>query len=105
MNLLDYIEFQKSKAPSLAERFHEYDRENPHIYQLFIKYARMVKDTGFNKFSAKAIFERLRWHVMFETHDIEPFKLNNSYTAFYARKAIKDYPEFDGFFETRKKKG
>jgi len=31
----------------------------------------------------------------------EPFKLNNNYRAFYARKIMAEVPELAGFFEVR----
>jgi hypothetical protein len=71
---------------------------------MFVKYARQAKAKGYERFSAKAIFERLRWYYSFETTSDDEFKLNNSYTALYARKAIADYPEFEGFFELRYRK-
>lgn len=103
MNLLDYIELQASreKSPTLAQRFEEYHRENPHVYELFLKYAKQVKNSGFDRFSSKAIYERLRWHLSFETNDCDAFKLNNNYTSFYARKVMAEHPEFTNFFETR----
>lgn len=106
MDLLDFIAAQQAlrPTPTLRDRFEQFDKENPHVYALFVKYARQVKNSGFDRFSAKAIFERLRWHLNFETHDFQPFKLNNSYTAFYARKVIEEFPEFVNFFELRERK-
>lgn len=86
----------------LQKKFEIYDAENPHVYPMFIQYARQVLRSGHDKFSAKAIFERLRWHFNFETEG-DVFKLNNNYTAFYARKAMEDYPEFKDFFELRER--
>jgi hypothetical protein len=89
---------------SLQERFEEYDRANPHVYSMFLRYAKMAFNKGFSKFSAKAIFERLRWYYKFETVDQEDFKLNNSYTAYYARKAMNENQELQGFFELRERR-
>lgn len=89
---------------TIQERFEQFDAQNPHVFKMFISYARQAKARGYEKFSAKAIFERLRWYINMETETDEPFKLNNSHTALYARKAIKEYPEFEGFFELRETK-
>jgi hypothetical protein len=88
---------------SWEQKFEIYHSENPHVYDMFIRYGRMALSRGFTRFSAKAIFERLRWYYQFETKDEQDFKLNNSFTAYYARKAIKEFPEFEGFFELREK--
>lgn len=83
--------------------FEKFDQENPHVYALFKKYSKMAKDRGYKRFSAKAVFERLRWYYAFETKSNDEFKLNNSYTAYYARKLMSEFPEFADFFETRER--
>jgi hypothetical protein len=93
----------KYQEQTIQDKFEIYHQDNPHVYELFKKYARMARDRGFNKFSAKAIFERLRWHYMIETSG-DVFKLNNNYTAHYARMLMDDDEAFDGFFETRERK-
>lgn len=107
MDLLEFIERQSSiQLPNtLAQKFEQYHKDNPHVYKLFLKYAKQVKSLGFDRFSSKAIFERLRWHLSFETKDYDSaFKINNNYTSFYARKVMSEYPEFINFFETRTQK-
>jgi hypothetical protein len=99
-----YENIAKLPDKTWEQKFEEYHLENPHVYGLFIRYARMALDRGFTRFSAKAIFERLRWHYNFETKDAQEFKLNNSYTAYYARKAMREFPEFKDFFELRERK-
>lgn len=83
------------------EKFEIYHAQNTHVYEHFKRFAKQAKSSGMDKFSAKAVFERLRWHLYFETVDEQPFKLNNSYTAYYSRKLMDEHPEFRGFFETR----
>jgi len=89
--------------------FHE---ANPHVYTKFLELAWMVRGRGFTKWSARAIMQRLRWFSSFETSDPNwgsDFKINNNYTPYYARKAMREYPEdFDiegaEFFELRELK-
>lgn len=88
---------------TIQERFEIFHAENPHVYEMFIKYARTAKNRGYDKFSAKAIFERLRWYYTFETKSNDEFKLNNDYTALYARKAMKENMDLLRFFETRER--
>lgn len=87
----------------LQKAFEKFHAENPHVYALFRKYAIMAKQRGFEHFGAAAVFERLRWHLNFETTG-EEFKLNNNYRAFYARKLMREYPEFEDFFRIRKQR-
>ncbi len=90
--------------PARVMTFEQYHSDNPQVYELFRKYAVMALDRGFTRFSAKAIFERLRWHYSVETSGDE-FKLNNNYTAYYARKLMAEDSRFKDFFELRKHKG
>lgn len=106
MNLLDYIEAQTpriSNRKTIQESFEEFHYCNPHVFKMFVQYARQAKSRGYEKFSAKAIFERLRWYYNFEVVSEDEWKLNNNYTALFARLAIKEYPEFEGFFQLRER--
>lgn len=88
---------------SIKEDFEIFHHENPNVFELFKRYATIAKGKGFTRFSAKAVFERLRWHMNFETNG-DTFKLNNNYTSLYARKLISEAPEFEDFFELRVRK-
>lgn len=79
--------------------FQQYDADNPHIWREFVKFSKEAKQKGFEHYSAKGIFEIIRWHTAASGND--QFKLNNNYHADYARKMMIEYPEFEGFFRTR----
>lgn len=89
---------------SLREKFERYHAENPHIYHLFLKYTAEARAAGMTRYSANAIFERIRWHLNIEKPKDDTFKMNNNYRAFYARKLMEERTEFAGFFETREQK-
>ena len=88
---------------SIQEKFEEFDRANPKVWGLFVQFAFRAINRGFNHYGAKTIFEAIRYYTDVHTTDPE-FKLNNNYTAYYARKFMAEYPDYDGFFETRKVK-
>ena len=90
--------FDKTKLQVDFERF---DAKNPQVWQLFVKMAERAIDNGFEHYSAKTIFEVMRWQCDIKTTDFD-FKLNNNYTAYYARKFRNIYPLYGDFFETRK---
>jgi hypothetical protein len=100
------------KRKTIEERFIEFDEKNPHVFEklrefaLQMKRSRGVKHTGRarSKYSMKALWERLRWHVMFEMECRGEWKLNNNFTALFARKLMEEEPELEGFFETRKRR-
>lgn len=81
------------------KNFNEYDNENPQVWEQFVRFAREAKAKGFKHYSAKGIFEQIRWHTTTTASD--GFKVNNNYTAYYARKMMVVYPEFQGFFRVR----
>jgi len=83
--------------------FEIFDEENPHVWKQFERMALDLINAGVKHFGAKAIWENLRFHFITTTSDPE-YKLNNNYTADYARKFIKKHPEHKNFFETRIRK-
>lgn len=85
---------------SIRAAFDRFHADNPHVWTLFEKFALEAIARGRGKFGAKAIFERLRWYSIVET-DGEPWRLNNNYTAYYARLFESRHPEHAGFFEMR----
>lgn len=93
----------------LQKDFDRYDRDNPHIWRLFVKFAFTAINRGYKHYSANGIFERIRWHIDVETNEWRPnpddpsmtLKLCNNHRAYYARKFHKTYPQHDGFFRTR----
>ena len=80
-------------------RFHE---ANPHVYEA-LKYVALWAVRNGRKLGMKAIYERVRWEYNLQTAD-EPYRLNNNYTAHYARLLMEQEPELAGYFEIRKSK-
>jgi hypothetical protein len=86
---------------SIAERFETFHHENPHVYRTLVRLAReWVTSTGKQKLGIKSLFEVARWQLAIETSDPD-YKLNNNYTAFYARLIHTQEPDLDGLFNVR----
>lgn len=86
---------------SISERFEIFHRENPHVYRVLVRLAReWVQSTGKHKLGIKSLFEVARWQLAIETSDPD-YKLNNNYTAFYARLIHAQEPDLDGLFNVR----
>jgi len=81
------------------EKFNNFHRDNPSIYRYFKQYALGLIGKVHSRISSKLIIERIRYEVMIET--TEAFKINNNYTALYARLFIRDYPQYYNWFEFR----
>jgi hypothetical protein len=92
---------QRTRADQILTAFENFHKKNPDVWRLFKKFALQVVSTDRKYYSAKAIFERIRWHVEIENRGDE-VKLNNNFTAYYARLFHLAYPEYDGFFRNRK---
>ena len=79
--------------------FQTYDTANPHVYEAFKAKAIEAMQKGFTHFGHKAIFELIRWQT--KTAGNDGFKINNNYTADYARKLMQERAEFKDFFHCR----
>ena len=93
------------KNETIEDRFHQFHSENPEVFRLFCNLTIGVKRSGYEHYSADAILHRIRWHysVDLKQKDGGP-KINNDYSAMYARMAMDVYPELSGFFKTRRRR-
>ena len=79
--------------------FEEYHAKNSHVYKKWVTIALRLIGSG-RKASAKQIIENMRFTSNIEADDT--YKLNNNATSYYVRIFEKDYPQYAGYFETRK---
>lgn len=79
--------------------FKQYHQENPLIYQEYKKVAYNLINRGYKRLSSKFIFEIVRYNTNVSGND--GFKINNIYTADYARMFEHDHPQFLGYFSKR----
>ncbi|MCG8394222.1 MAG: hypothetical protein MI745_14180 [Pseudomonadales bacterium] len=80
--------------------FEDYHNANPHIYALFLRYTFELIAAGRKHYGAKGVMERIRFHTAICSDEV--LKVNNNYTAGYARMFAKQYPQHKDFFKTRK---
>jgi hypothetical protein len=102
------FEFLPIRVPTetgmtIEESFGIFHRANPHIYRLLRQMALEYKRAGNARCGMKMLWEVLRYHSAVQTRG-EPYKLNNNYTALYARELMRNEPELRGFFETRERR-
>lgn len=83
----------------------EYHRANPHIYALFDQLTKKALDAGRTHYSSRAIIEVIRWNYNIVTKSNDDFKINDHYTAYYARYFMHLNPMHEGFFHLRELKG
>ena len=77
--------------------FEQYHNDNPQIYKAFKHYALIAKQKGFKNYSAKSLFEIIRWHTPIKSGEV--FKIDNNYAPDYARKMMQEYEVLKVFLE------
>lgn len=92
----------ESRADQIFTRFCTFHAANFTIWLLFEKFTKQLIAAGREHYSVDAIMHRIRWHVDVETAG-ESVKLNDHYTAYYARMFMAVYPQHTGFFELRRR--
>lgn len=87
------------------QRFALFDEHNPHVFEALAHMALRAWRGGRRRISIKAYYEVLRQAPALTTTDeTSPWKLDNTYTAFYAKKLVETYPQLDGIIERRKRR-
>lgn len=88
---------------SKSARFWAFHRANPQVLQLVIREARILRArSGLDRVSIAMVWEHLRWLYAVKTERAaDDFKLNDHHKAFYARMAMREAPDLEGFFELR----
>ena len=98
----------KQSEKSAPDKWFEDWRHSPNgreVTNKFIRVAVGLKRSGFKTFGAKAIAERVRWHMTIKAGpDGESFKMNNNAVSRLARFAEQRAPELKGFFIKRRLK-
>lgn len=90
----------EGKIEAAFKKFH---KENPNVLDELAELARKLQLRGHKRYGIKGLFEVLRYRRNLKTVGDE-FKLNNNYTALYAREIMWKFPSLDGFFELRERR-
>lgn len=85
----------------MSEAFEQFHFDNPRVYVILVRLAReWIRLTGRHKLGIKTLYERARWEIALATSDPD-FKLNNNYTAYYARLIMRRESDLAGLFDLR----
>lgn len=87
---------------TIQDRFEEFHAQNPHVYEGLVKLARQARQRGHDRIGIELLFAVLRWEHMMQTTGENGYRLNDHFTARYARKLMAENPDLDGLFETRR---
>jgi hypothetical protein len=83
------------------DTFKEYHNKYPQVYETFVKLTHQTKGKGFKRFSARGLFQVMRWKMGGKIKT-DGYKFNNNFTPYYVRLLEIEYPQFVGFYEKRK---
>lgn len=103
MNKLQLLPIKRIKHKgSIDQRFAEFHKNNPHVYQNLLHLAIQVQLAGRKRIGMKSLYERIRWEYVSKTkYEQEDFKLDNNFTSRYARMIVNNVPYLKGMFELR----
>jgi len=92
----------------IEQKFDQFDEANPKVWELFKRFTFEALESGQRHLSADAVCHRIRWETNvvsfgagYNPHDRRDLKINNNYTAYYARKFMQAFPKYRGVFRTR----
>lgn len=94
--------------PPLVRAFELFHAANPHVFALFERFAlEVARARPGARIGARAIWERMRWHVRFETTEQRAggWRLNDHHAPYCARLFLRRHPELAGLFELRRAQG
>ena len=96
---------------TIRDKFIAFHKANPTVYDLFERFTFEAISAGMTKVGAKFVFERIRWEIAISTTGAgycpslrRDLKLNNNFTAWYARLFIAKHRAYKGLFELRTRK-
>lgn len=93
-----------NESNTIREAFEKFNRQYPEVYAMFEQFALEGIRSGMEMMGAGAVWERMRWetHVRSYRSDVERYRLNNNFRAYYARLFMERHPEHAGVFKTRR---
>lgn len=88
-----------SRSGQIFDRFSKFHKENPEVWEKFKEFTLSLVFAGRKNYSADAVCHRIRWHYAIgSSGDV---KINDHYTALYARMWAISHPEHKDFFRMR----
>lgn len=92
-----------SQSGTIQDRFEEFHRLNPWVYDRLVKLARELHGKGMKHLGINMLWEVLRWQYYQQTNDPNSrWHMNDHYPSRYARLIMTNETDLNGIFETRK---
>ena len=95
----------KQRSAKQQTAFEAYHAQNPDIWAQVVKYTKeLIEIAGRTYGSADMVLHHVRFMTLLRERGDRAYKINNNWSAFYARLWDKEYPEYAGFFRQRRSK-
>jgi hypothetical protein len=79
--------------------FQQFHSENPGVYRDFCRLAIEAVNRGFPRVSSDFLLHQIRWD------SDRRLKINNNFSAYYARMFVREFPRHSHLFELRVTRG
>lgn len=93
-----------TQKKTISDAFEDFHQAHPEVYAMFLRFTRQWIQSGHKRGSADMILHRVRWETSVNAAHDSGFKINNNFSALYARKAMAENPDLAGVFSTRKRR-
>lgn len=93
--------YHTSTGKTIDEAFKIYHEQNPIVWEMFVKTVNDLLARGKTKMSAKTILGKIRWDMYFEAKGNEVYRINDAFSARYARLWLQKYPDYADVFDYR----
>lgn len=94
--------FTDNATSLVEEAARRFDEQHPELYRLVERFALEARARGRSRIGIAEVWERIRWHLNVDVDPKEPYALNNSHRAYYARRFQREHPELAELFEIRR---
>ena len=85
----------------IERAFNKFDADNPWVYAELRNMALRLHSNGRDSYGIAALVEVLRYEHAAKTVSDDGLKLNNNFSALYARKLAQREPKLQAFFKMR----
>ena len=92
----------KTKADENFEKFADYHKENPEIYDLLCEFAFEQVNAGATKYSCRLILDRIKWDIDKRDYGDTDFCIPPFTSPWYARMFLANHSRHGDFFTIRK---
>ena len=95
----------KTRLDELQEQANQFHQDHPEVWDKFLEFTFDRINKGYKNYSVYTVMERIRWDLSnVGGNGIVEFKINNNIRPFYARRFMKMWPKYEGFFRVREQK-